>query len=315
MAKRRARSLQNEAYEMQRLAHAEGRQLRYPILTNPEGEIIGNRGKWQAAVRSIVELTVNRSIREYKKQPSEWKWLLKTIQRELDLRFTFVYPVKPEILSSYLSMILSNDRYKWHKHYVATSGGQHEDCPDEAFAALRQFWESPEGKAKSQTMKGIRAKVGKDLSFCSEQDLEVTPTRTRPSLSASEDFHSPGSEQVKVLHNMPTKPSTSLYYALLCLPFSIDIRLRVPMSLLQAALTHAHEIHRMKYPDHENVPWQFANAYDTPMCSDWVMEAPTEYEATETFASQAHSPEVVNSTSLQQVCNIYMVGLYIVICM
>ncbi|KAG0579156.1 hypothetical protein KC19_4G077300 [Ceratodon purpureus] len=130
-------------------------------------------------------------------------------------------------------MILSNDRYKWHKHYVATSGGQHEDCPDEAFATLRQFWESPEGKAKSQTMKGIRAKVGKDLSFCSEQDLEVTPTRTRPSLSASEDFHSPGSEQVK-----------------------------------------------------------FANAYDTPMCSDWVMEAPTEYEATETFASQAHSPEV-----------------------
>ena len=97
---------------MQRIAHAEGRQIRYPILTNSEGEIIGNRGKWQAAVRSIVELTVDRSIREYRKEPTEWKWLLKTIQRELDLRFSFVYPVKTEILSSYLSSILTNDRYK-----------------------------------------------------------------------------------------------------------------------------------------------------------------------------------------------------------
>ena len=178
MAKRRARILQNEAYAMQRIAHAEGRQIRYPILTNPDGEIIGNRGKWQAAVRSIVELTVDRSIREYRKNPKEWKWLLNTIQRELDLRFSFIYPVKQEILSSYLSMVLSNDRYKWHKHYVKTKGGQHSDCPNEAFESLRQFWESPEGKAKSEVMTKIRSKVGKDVSFCSEQDSELTPTRT-----------------------------------------------------------------------------------------------------------------------------------------
>lgn len=95
-------------------------------------------------------------------------------------------------------MILSNDRYKWHKHYVHTSGGQHEDCPDEAFAALRQFWESPEGKAKSETMRGIRSKVGKDVSFSSEKDIELTPTRSRPSRSASADFHTPVSEQVQV---------------------------------------------------------------------------------------------------------------------
>ena len=139
MAKRRARNLQNEAYNMQRIAHAEGRQVRYPILTSPAGEIIGNRGKWQAGVRSIVELTVDRNIREYRKEPTEWKWLLKTIQRELDLQFSFVYLVKREILSSYLSMILANDRYKWHKYYVHTQGGQHQDCPDEAFAKLREF--------------------------------------------------------------------------------------------------------------------------------------------------------------------------------
>lgn len=71
MAKRSARNLQKEAYAMQRIAHAEGRQIRYPILTNPDGEIIGNRGKWQVAVRSIVELTVDRSIREYRKEPQE----------------------------------------------------------------------------------------------------------------------------------------------------------------------------------------------------------------------------------------------------
>ncbi|KAG0595406.1 hypothetical protein M758_UG163800 [Ceratodon purpureus] len=147
-------------------------------------------------------------------------------------------------------MILSNDRYKWHKHYVRTLGGQHEDCPDEAFVALRLFRESPEGKAKSETMSKIRSKVGKDVSLCSERDVEITPTRTRPSMSALDGFHTPRTEPVK-----------------------------------------------------------FANPYDTPMCSDWIMEAPTEYEATETLASQAHSPEVVNSTSLQQgtpSCNQYI---------
>ena len=201
MAKRHARNLQKEAYNMQRLAHAEGRQIRYPILTNIDGEIIGNRGKWQAAVRSIVELTVDRSIREYRKEPTEWKWLLKTIQRELDLRFSFIYPVKPEILSSYLSSILANDRYKWHKYYVHTLGGQHKDCPDDAFAKLRDFWESPEGKAKSEVMRGIRSKVGRDVPSCSEQDLEITPTRLRRTSTGSDGFNTPNSGHVKVSFN------------------------------------------------------------------------------------------------------------------
>lgn len=46
---------------------------------------------------------------------------------------------------------------------------------------------------------------------------------------------------------------------------------------------------------------QYANLYETPMCSDWIMDAQTEYGATETYGSHAHSPEVVNSTSLRQV--------------
>ncbi|KAG0597427.1 hypothetical protein M758_UG337400 [Ceratodon purpureus] len=45
---------------------------------------------------------------------------------------------------------------------------------------------------------------------------------------------------------------------------------------------------------------KYANPYETPMCSDWVMDATTEYMATETYGSHAHSPEVVNSTSLRQ---------------
>ena len=47
---------------------------------------------------------------------------------------------------------------------------------------------------------------------------------------------------------------------------------------------------------------QYANPYDAPMLSDWIMDAQTEYGATGTFGSQAHSPEVVNSTSLRHVC-------------
>ncbi|KAG0596808.1 hypothetical protein M758_UG286100 [Ceratodon purpureus] len=46
-------------------------------------------------------------------------------------------------------------------------------------------------------------------------------------------------------------------------------------------------------------PVKYANMYDTPMCSDWVMDAQTEFGATETYRSHAHSPEVVNSTSLR----------------
>ena len=67
---------------------------------------------------------------------------------------------------------------------------------------LRQFWESPEGKAKSEVMTKIRSKVGKDVSFCSEQDSKLTPTRTRQTVSANDDFHTPISGQVKVCHKI-----------------------------------------------------------------------------------------------------------------
>ena len=46
---------------------------------------------------------------------------------------------------------------------------------------------------------------------------------------------------------------------------------------------------------------QYANTYDTPMLSDWIMDAETEIGGTGTYGSQAHSPEVVNSTSLRHV--------------
>ncbi|KAG0575123.1 hypothetical protein KC19_VG320000 [Ceratodon purpureus] len=49
-----------------------------------------------------------------------------------------------------------------------------------------------------------------------------------------------------------------------------------------------------------NDPVKYANRYDTPMCSDWILDAETEYGVTETYGSHAHSPEVVNSTSLRQ---------------
>ena len=282
---------------MQRIAHAEGRQIRYPILTNPEGEINRNRGKWQAAVRSIVELAVDRSIREYRKEPWEWKWLLRTIQRGLDLQFSFVYPVKPEVLSPYLSLILSNDRYKWHKHYVLTSGGQHEDCPDEAFEKLRRFWETPEGKAKNKTMSRICSKVGKDVSFCRDQGLEVTPTPPERSKTALDKFHTPDSYQVHV--------GTFLYV-------SLDYRFNSELFTYSHfhTLDHCQSESALSRPC-ENlntyiVATLYANPYGTPMCSVWVMDAPTEYGATVTYGSHAHSPKVVNSISMPQVCQCYV---------
>ena len=111
-------------------------------------------------------------------------------------------------------MILSNNRYKWHKNYVQASGGRYEDCPDDAFAALLQFQESMEGKAKSEAMKGIRSKVGKYVSFCSDANVKATPPQSWRSQSSTDHFstldHKP--PKVSLEHSTITLPCAGLFF-------------------------------------------------------------------------------------------------------
>jgi hypothetical protein len=51
-------------------------------------------------------------IRTYKERVDEWKWVLKTTQDALDLKFTFDYHVDKNHLAKYLKVTLFDD---WKK--------------------------------------------------------------------------------------------------------------------------------------------------------------------------------------------------------
>ena len=105
--------------------------------------------------RNILEW----NIRKYSEHPTEWKWVLNTLTRDLALLYTYdPYPLSRSYLSKYLSRTLSDDRSEWKKYYFAT-GEQHEDMPDAAFAAWQPWWVSEEGRSKLEQMKQIRTLV------------------------------------------------------------------------------------------------------------------------------------------------------------
>jgi hypothetical protein len=100
-------------------------------------------------------------IREYSRNHHQWKWVLKTIQKELDEMFIFTHPVREDYLVEYIQDFLTNDRYRWKQHWLESNGGQHESCPDAALCILEPYWKSMEGRTEAQKMKEKRSLVGK----------------------------------------------------------------------------------------------------------------------------------------------------------
>jgi hypothetical protein len=145
-------------------AHADQRQPKFPIPTNPEGKVIGLKTKWHNSVRSIARNVLRWDIRKYYEHPTEWKWILNTLTRDLDSLYTYTpYPLNRSYLSKYLSQALADDRAEWKKFYVQT-GQQHQDMPDEAFQVWQPWWVSEEGRMKSEQMRGLRAVVKPKIS-------------------------------------------------------------------------------------------------------------------------------------------------------
>jgi hypothetical protein len=178
--RKESRQSESVAYRTLRDAHSKGLSAKFPLPTTPQGNIIGSKTKWHAAVRSAAERTLDYSlIREYSRNHHQWKWVLKTIQKELDEMFTFTYPVRTDYLAKYIQDFLTNDRYRWKQHWLESNGGQHESCPDAAFVILEPYWKSVEGRNEAQKMKEKRSLVGKRsrgvAGFPSKPSDQVSP--------------------------------------------------------------------------------------------------------------------------------------------
>ena len=80
---------------------------------------------------------------EYSRNTHQWKWVLKTIQKEFDEMFTFTHPVRDDYLSKYLQDVLTNDPYHWRQHWLESHGGHdscpNDSCPDVAFIVLEPY--------------------------------------------------------------------------------------------------------------------------------------------------------------------------------
>lgn len=162
MSRRESRQSEAMAYRVVRDAHAKGIQAKYPIQCTPEGEPFGpSKTKWHAAIRAATERTLDYSVREIKRNPKQWKWALETIEKELDAQFSYNYPVKEGLLANYLASTTKDDHHQWKKHWLATNGGRHPSCPNEAFTTLDKYWRSIEGQNVSENMKEKRSLVGK----------------------------------------------------------------------------------------------------------------------------------------------------------
>lgn len=185
LSRKECRQSKAKAYQAIRDAHAQGIKAKYLITTSPDGEILSGKLKWCAAVRTSAFRTLDFKIREYKKHSHHWNWAIERIEKEVDDHFAYTHPLRKGSIQEYVRDHVIKDRHKFKKHWVATNGEQHPDCPDEAFAVLDKYWRTDAAKDESEKMKGVRS-AGKKRSRsssapASDRHSDV-PIRTFPCL-------------------------------------------------------------------------------------------------------------------------------------
>jgi len=72
---------------------------------------------------------------------------------EFNAQFEYTNHLHKDKFENYLGDALTNNRHRWKKHWVETSDGQYETCPDEAFAKLHKYWMSNKACIQSKRMR------------------------------------------------------------------------------------------------------------------------------------------------------------------
>ncbi|KAG0573697.1 hypothetical protein KC19_VG201700 [Ceratodon purpureus] len=66
---------------------------------------------------------------------------LDLVAQEIDMRFKFTPPLRPDYIIDYLVDQMRTQRYHWHRHWIRTRKGQkHPQCPPENFPTLQAHW-------------------------------------------------------------------------------------------------------------------------------------------------------------------------------
>ena len=78
---------------------------------------------------------------------------LNLVKEEIDMRFTFTPPLRPDYIIDYLVDTMRTSRYQWHRHWKRTGKGQkHPQCPAENFPTLQAHWVALDAKAEKRRL-------------------------------------------------------------------------------------------------------------------------------------------------------------------
>ena len=125
------------------------------IACSPKGEIPKNirlyvHTQFRASARRFLKL----SVIHFRDHPDSD---LKIVKDDLDSRFEFNPPLRPDYMLWYIEQSLRTCRYLWRKYWVKTGQGEkHKHCPLRYFPPLVKYWKTAEAEEESKRMKEAR---------------------------------------------------------------------------------------------------------------------------------------------------------------
>ena len=104
--------------------------------------------------RATARRFLNLSVIKFRDHPDAD---IKILKDDLDRRFTFDPPLRPDYILVYIESSLRTARYIWRKHWLTTGRGEkHKFCPLRYFPALVCYWKTKEADEEAKLLKEER---------------------------------------------------------------------------------------------------------------------------------------------------------------
>ena len=148
------RRQRNEYHRNQRIA---GPNWKTHIPTDENGEVTALRTVLNRSIRDIAGRVLDVTVKEFSSHP---KISFELIERDIDSKFSFDPPLRPNYIRSYLKDALSWTRYQWRSHW-RTHKTRHPQCPQKLYPTFVAQWDSEEGDIETVRMSSARRQRGR----------------------------------------------------------------------------------------------------------------------------------------------------------
>ena len=106
--------------------------------------------------RATAGWWLNLAVLKFRDHPDTY---IKVFKDDLDQRFTFDPPVRPDYILFYIEATLQPAQYVWWRHWIATGrGDKHRRCPMRLFQLLVAYWRTKEADEEARVLKEERGK-------------------------------------------------------------------------------------------------------------------------------------------------------------